>query len=96
MSEALTALARLKRPALLIRAARLCASTYDRDRDLGRLLGKAARPSPNRALAELMAEEAEVNETRKRGDAGYSATRHIQLLTAMMGEARILQGPRLL
>ena len=39
---------------------------------------------------ELISEEKEENEKRKTGDASYSITHHIELLIALMAEARLL------
>ena len=77
MSDVLLALSRLKRPALLLSAARHAATAYDRDRDLARVLGKSDGLAPHGALEYLLDEEAQLNETRRRGGAGYSAPRHI-------------------
>lgn len=80
----------LRRPRLLIRAARLGLADYRRDRDLRRLVGLVAPASPDRALPALIAAEAALERTRCEGEAGYSIARHIELLIAMMGEARLL------
>lgn len=81
-------MAALRRPALLIRAARFGVQDYRRERDLKRLLG--ALPGPGPALARLMAEEATLEEERCLGEAGYDLRHHLDLLIAMMGEARLL------
>lgn len=81
-------MAALRRPGLLIRAARFGVQDYRRERDLKRLLG--ALPGPDRALARLMADEAALEEVRGSDEAGYDLRRHLDLLIAMMGEARLL------
>lgn len=84
-------LAEMRRPRLLIRAARLAMQDYRRDRDLKRLLGPEAGGSPETTLANLLSAEEEIEATRKQGDATYSIARHIDLLVALMAEARLLR-----
>lgn len=80
----------LRRPQLLIRAARYGLAEYQRDRDLKRLVRSPTVPSPRAALETLIEEEARIETVRKMGDATYSVSRHIELLVAMMAEARLL------
>lgn len=88
MTDFRALLADLRRPQLLIRAARLGLSDYCRERDLKRLLN--GQPSPDRAVSRLLNEEEVLEETRKRGDAGYSVAHHIEVLIALIAEARLL------
>lgn len=90
MTDLTNALKDLRRPRLLIRAARHGLTEYRRERDLLRLIRGASLPSPDRALGTLLAEEADIEATRRAGDARYSVTRHVELLIAMMGELRLL------
>lgn len=90
MSDFRTLLAGLKRPRLLIRAARHGLDEYRRDRDLHRLIGGARVPAPDEALPRLMREEARLEGIRGTGDAAYSLVRHIEVLIALMAEARLL------
>jgi hypothetical protein len=90
MTDLLSLVSDLRRPRLLIRAARAGVTGYNRNRDLKRVMRISAPPAPERALSALIAEEAEVEEIRKSGAATYSFTRHIELLIAMIGEARLL------
>lgn len=91
MSEISALLANLRRPRLLIRAARHGVQDYQRDRDLRRLIKASAAPSPESALASLFSAEERIEQTRRAGDAGYSITRHVELLIALMAEARLFQ-----
>lgn len=93
MTDLLTLVSDLRRPRILIRAARAGVTGYNRNRDLKRLMRVGAPPAPERALTALIAEEAELEETRKAGAASYSFTRHIELLIAMIGEAQLLPRP---
>ncbi|RUS60371.1 hypothetical protein EGN72_09125 [Pseudorhodobacter sp. E13] len=91
MSEIATLLANLRRPRLLIRAARHGVQDYQRERDLRRLIKANAPPSPESALVKLFSAEEQLEETRRAGDAGYSIARHVELLIALMAEARLFQ-----
>jgi hypothetical protein len=90
MSDFRKLLAGLKRPRLLIRAARHGLDEYRRDRDLRRLIGGTKVPAPDEALPRLMREEARLEGIRGTGDAAYSLMRHIEVLIALMAEARLL------
>jgi hypothetical protein len=90
MTDLATTLATLRRPALLVRAARFGIAEYDRRRDLARLVHWQGTPAPEQALRELIATEATLEQTRREGAAGYSLARHIEVLIAMLAEARLL------
>ncbi|MGC8202378.1 DUF6477 family protein [Aliiroseovarius sp. PTFE2010] len=90
MKDLRSILAQLKRPRLLIRAARFGAEHYDRARDLARIIKAPANLSPAVALDALIAQEAQLELTRKSGDASYSVSRHVDVLIALMAEARLL------
>ncbi|WP_323007722.1 DUF6477 family protein [Pseudorhodobacter sp.] len=91
MTDLSTLLANLRRPRLLIRAAHHGIHDYRRDRDLRRLINTTTPPNPEAALARLFDAEERTEETRRAGDAGYSIARHVELLIAMMAEARLLR-----
>ncbi len=84
----------LNRPRLLIRAARFGLQDYRRDRDLSRVLETPAPSTTESALSALLDAEAEIEEIRVSGDVSYSASRHINLLIAVMAEARLLPSVR--
>ena len=90
MNDLMSMLKCLHRPRLLIRAARFGMTDYNRKRDLRRLLKASVPPTPGRAIVKLMNEESLLEDKRKTGDASYSITRHVSLLIALMGEARLL------
>jgi hypothetical protein len=90
MQEFRTFLSQLRRPRLLVRAARHGLQDYRRDRDLTRLIGSPATRHPEAALRRLFEEEELLEETRRQGDATYSIARHIEVLIAMMAEVRLL------
>lgn len=93
MSDLRQTLAALRRPRLLVRAARFGLPEYDRPRDLRRLLRRTVTPPPGRALLALLDQEAALDALRKAGDVTYSPARHIDLLIAIMGEAQHLPRP---
>jgi hypothetical protein len=88
MTDFRSLLSDLRRPRLLIRAARFGLGDYSRDRDLRRLLQQS--PSPDRAVPQLLDEEERLEETRRAGKADYSVARHIEVLIALMAEVRLL------
>ena len=91
MTDATSLLKSLRRPRLLVRAARFGLMDYNRDRDLKKLMKTPATPSPARAIDGLLQEEARLEDTRKAGDASYSVSHHVEVLAEM----RLLpKGPR--
>lgn len=86
LSHVLTA---LRRPKILIRAARAGVVDYRRDRDLKRLLRTGKPASGERALGTLIAEEGRLEANRTSGEATYSIQRHVAVLTALIAEARM-------
>lgn len=90
MNDPVKLLGALRRPSLLIRAAKFGLTDYRRERDLRRLTQSNSLPSPSRALGLLISEEGRMEETRRLGATTYSAARHIDLLIALMAEARLV------
>lgn len=78
----------LRRPRLLIRAARAGQSGWRRERDLPRLLRSEGCPRPGAVLSRLRAEEARMNEARLEGAAEYDLQRHVMLMIAILAEMR--------
>lgn len=88
-SEPVAGVARMRRPRLLIRAARFGLSDYSRKRDLRRVMRMSELPRPGAALRALMAEEMALDQARRAGEATYSVARHLELLIALLAEARL-------
>ncbi|WP_347138498.1 DUF6477 family protein [Paracoccus sp. SSK6] len=78
----------LRRPRLLIRAAREGQAGWRRDRDLRRLLRTDHCPTPGAALPRLRAEEAALNEARLQRAADYDMHRHVLVMIAILAEMR--------
>ncbi|WP_111732764.1 DUF6477 family protein [Roseovarius amoyensis] len=91
MTNPLSMLNQLHRPPLLIEAARLGLPDYHREMALRRHLGIMRPPSVAAALLALIEIEAEIDRERRCGGAGYSPARHVDVLIAMMGEARLMR-----
>ncbi len=89
MHDPMTQITTLRRPRLLIRAARHGLAYYSRDRTLARVLTATQKTSEG-VLTDLMRTEAEIEATRKNGDVSYSVSRHLEVLIALMGEARLM------
>lgn len=94
MTDILSLLRALCRPALLIRAARIGQASYDRQRDLGRILRTGRLPAPGAAAMALMEREAELEERRREGSAAYTYGTHVEVLAALMAEARVVAAGR--
>ena len=94
MKDIPSLLSDLKRPRLLIQAARLGAEDYRRETHLPRHLGYGNLPRHGAALMRLMEKEGVMNAERKAGDACYSVAHHVDILIAIMGEAQLLRATR--
>ncbi|GAA6175456.1 DUF6477 family protein [Sulfitobacter pacificus] len=91
MKDVLSMLNTLHRPRLMMRAARIGAQDYRRAAHLPRLLGYGVLPRHGAALLKLMDIEAALEEQRVTSDGSYSLIRHLDVLIAMVAEARILR-----
>ncbi|MEM6276569.1 MAG: DUF6477 family protein [Pseudomonadota bacterium] len=93
MQDIHTMLSTLRRPRILVSAARHGIEDYCRTRNLRRILGDARLPSSGEAALRLMEIEAFHDEARRTGDGSYSIARHIEVLIALMAEAQLLRQP---
>lgn len=93
MNDTSSRISALRRPRLLIRAARVGLTEYKRERDLCRLMATAHVPSPENAVESLLNEEETLERTRRDGDTAYSVLRHVEVLIALMAEARLIARP---
>lgn len=91
MHDILGQLTRLKRPKLLVRAARIAAQSYRREHHLRPILGSSHLPRHAVALLRLSEIEAEMNAWREMRKADYSVTRHVNVLMALMAESRLVR-----
>ena len=92
MSESSHEIRTLRRPGILVRAARICAREFRRERDLKRLLRANRLPGPGRCLPRLLEMEARCEAARGAGDATYSMSRHVETLAALLTEMALLPG----
>ena len=84
MTDFCTVIANLKRPKLLIHAARIGAGDYSRARDLPNAQGKSGA----NLLGWLLIREAEQNAARLEQPTIYSPALHVRFLTALLAESR--------
>ena len=91
MQDSFSLLKSLRRPPLLIRAARFGLADYSRERDLRRLVKTSKLPGPRQAILHLMEEEAQLNDARKQDGGMYNVTRHVQIMIALLGEASLIE-----
>lgn len=89
MYTAQSRLRTLSRPKLLVRAARIGLGDYNRDRTLRRVMQGETVPPPGKAFDALWDQESAINDDRREGQAGYSPARHVELLAALINEARL-------
>ncbi|WP_104020479.1 DUF6477 family protein [Roseovarius nitratireducens] len=90
MQEINRKLGALRRPPLLVRAARLGVPGYVRGTALPRLIGPGPLPTAREALARLIEIERAQDAARRGGAVTYRAAHHVAVLIAVMGEARLL------
>ncbi|MEL6640889.1 MAG: DUF6477 family protein [Pseudomonadota bacterium] len=81
----------LKRPKILVRAARFGLDDYMRERHLKRCLKKENLPSPGQALIALLDIEKQLNSDRATKSGGYQVAKHIDVLVAIMAEAQLFR-----
>ncbi len=81
----------MRRPRLLMQAARYGIGAYRRSRDLRRLIGADA--TDEHVITNLITAEEKIEQTRIAGTANYSPARHVEVLAALIAEAYAL--PRL-
>ncbi len=77
MTDLTTHLSHMRRPGLLVRAATMACET-----------GDAHRRAKRRPMTKLLAEEEMLNAARLGGGMGYSPTRHVQVMSAILAAAR--------
>lgn len=94
MQDIISMLQSLRRPPLLMRAARIGADDYRRSSHLPRLLGYGVLPRHGAALMKLMDIEGSLNTQRLASDTSYNLIRHVDVLIAMVGEARVLRASK--
>lgn len=88
-------LANLRRPRILVRAARHGLGDYNRKRDLSRMTGQSTKTRSAAIVENLIAQEEQLEEFRITGDSTYRSAKHIELLVAIMAECRLLpRAPR--
>ena len=95
MTDLLTLLNQRRRSPLLVQAARIGAAEYRRARALRRHLGWDHPTGNGAALSALMEIEEELEERRRNRDAGYSPARHVDVMIAVIGEARLMWAARI-
>ena len=80
-------LSQIRRPKLLVRAARMGLLHYKADRDMPRLV--RAHTKAVERVKSLIAEEQRLEDGRQTGDSTYSIQSHVGILTALIAETRL-------
>ncbi|MBL4812511.1 MAG: hypothetical protein JKX69_09205 [Rhodobacteraceae bacterium] len=91
MQDLLSMISHLDRPKILVQAARFGVNDYRRGKHLTRLLQCGSAPRPGNAVIQLMEREHDMNALRVCSAPDYSIAGHIELLIALLGEARMLR-----
>jgi hypothetical protein len=94
MTDLISLVHALRRPALLIRAAAHGLSDYNRARTLKRLTPGQGLPGPRGAVASLLSVEANLEQARRNRETDYSVSRHVEVMIALLAEARLLAQPQ--
>lgn len=97
MSEIHTQLPSLRRPRVLVRAAKDAALRYDRSKYLNKLGAGSPATTEHGFLAWLIAEETALESARKTRQQAYDPAAHILTLSAVMAEISAARraGPQL-
>lgn len=91
MLDLQTRIATLTRPSLLARAARFGVDDYRRNTHLRRILQTETLPRHGAAVIQLLDSEAEIEELRIAKSGEYRPSRHVEVLIALLGEARLMR-----
>jgi hypothetical protein len=94
MLDIQTRIAQLRRPDLLIKAARFGLDDYSRTVHLRRVLRSDPPARPAAALVQLLEAEAIMNDDRIKKQTTYSVARHVEALVAIMAEAQTSHATR--
>lgn len=90
MQDILSQLAQVRRPSLLMRAARIGAQDFQREVHLPRVLGAATPTRHGPALMQLMEIETVINEQRLNEGSSYNLLQHVEVMIALVAEAHAL------
>ena len=89
MSEFHSKLSTIKRPKILIKAAKIASRTYLRSRDLSGVLGYS-HPTTDRSIRQQLFDlESSINQKRRLEDASYDLKTHVQVLSALLAEVTV-------
>lgn len=86
MSEFRDKLSMVKRPKILVKAAKIASRTYIRTRDLSTILGYSHPVTDTLIAKQLFDLEHFTNKERLQGDASYDLKKHVQVLSALISE----------
>lgn len=81
----------IRRPRLLVKAARLGAGSARAESDVGRLFPQFDTADRRELFDALAMREAELDGERRAGEVTYSAAQHIRMLSGMILLARLMR-----
>ncbi|MCP5085489.1 MAG: hypothetical protein GY952_01600 [Rhodobacteraceae bacterium] len=79
-------LSKLRRPKILLRAARYGVPVYNRETDLQRITRLNSTASDTALIDTLVQQESSFEQARKTRDTAYNVGKHIRILTALLAE----------
>lgn len=88
MTDADAILSKLRRPNLLIKAARFGAKRYKRKKHLKSASPNGLRMDQSALLKDLMEKENDLEWNRRAGTSDYNLKRHVLVLSALLAEAK--------
>ena len=86
MQKYIVRLSKLRRPRLLMWAARIGAQEFQRQSQLPRILRNKNLTDEEQVVSELIDIECEIEERRVSGNLDYSISQHVDILTALLAE----------
>ena len=95
MNDFLSGICKIRRPKLLMDAARRGIRDYNKDKFMERFDKSLKSRNAKSALLALLPLENSLEIARVNGDASYSPSRHVEILIAVLAEVKgLLQQPR--
>ena len=95
MTDLIHAVNGLRRPRLLLNAAKIGLRDYNRARTLKRVAPTQNLTNPAGAVRALITAEETMEQARQARDASYTPSRHVEVLIALLAEVRALATPKL-
>ena len=93
MSDLISLVNSLRRPRLLLNAAKIGLRDYNQEKALKRISSTQSGSSPKATVCALINAEDTMEQARQSGDASYVPSKHVEVFIALLGEMRRLCQP---